>query len=72
MRLAEKTQMSAWTHGDEVDEAECESCDWDHGRDKQRIVEYAARRHVDETGHVITIWRTWSHLVFLADDEPAR
>lgn len=71
-RLAQRTQLSVWTHG-VGDEAECETdCDWSFGPDKMRTVEYAARRHVAETGHVVIQYRMMSRPVFLADDEPLR
>lgn len=73
-RLAERTQLGPWTHG-ASDSAECESdaaCDWEFGPDKMRVVEYAARRHVIETGHVVLRFRAIAQPVFLADDEPSR
>lgn len=73
-RLAQKTQLGSWGHG-ESDEAECEDdtgCGWEAERGTPRMVEYAARRHVDQTGHVVIRYRVMSQAVFLADDEPAR
>lgn len=73
MRLAERTQVSKWWSHGESDEAECETaCDWQFGPGKMRVVEYAARRHVAETGHVVIQYRTTSRPVFPADGEIVR
>lgn len=71
-RLAQRTQLGPWSRG-QSDEAACEDdeCGWSEGPGKSRVIEYAARRHVVATGHVVEQWRTFSRVVFLADDEPA-
>lgn len=75
-RLAQRTQLGPWGHGIS-DEAECEgydnaTCDFQLGPARARVVEYAARRHVDATGHVVRRYRMMSQAIFLGDDEPAR
>lgn len=69
MTLADHTQLGPWARG-ESDEASCQECDWGAGPDRDRIVQYAARRHVIETRHVVDQYRTWTRQVFLADHEP--
>jgi hypothetical protein len=72
MRLAERTQLGPWAHG-VSDSAECEdetTCGWETGPGKMREVEYDARRHVIETGHVVLRYRVMRQLVFLGDNEP--
>ena len=71
MTLADHTQLGPFSRG-VSDEASCQECDWVCGPDRDRIVQYEARRHVIATRHVVDLSRTWTRQVFLADHEPLR
>jgi hypothetical protein len=68
-RVTSTTQLGPWGRGSS-DEAACETCEWAEGPERDRVLQYAARRHVHDTGHVVIQYRTWNRAVFLADDQP--
>lgn len=71
MTIAAATQLGPWSRGISTEVA-CQECDWSEGPGRDRVIEYAARRHVVETRHVVDMYRTWPRQVFLADSEPLR